>query len=119
MGPINQELFSMPTSSNQTDIPITTETQTIQSESNNLFVLQAINFNSTQLVQKRGRGRPLTAKSHNNESKFKNKVNSCLNEYRHTGCTENKLFEENSPATENGSASFILAKRQKRHRKFK
>ncbi|RNA18344.1 hypothetical protein BpHYR1_032216 [Brachionus plicatilis] len=29
------------------------------SESNNLFVLQAVNFNSTQLVQKRGRGRPL------------------------------------------------------------
>ncbi|RNA14612.1 hypothetical protein BpHYR1_046523 [Brachionus plicatilis] len=41
MGPINQELFSVPTFSNQTDIPITTETQTIQSESNNLFVLQA------------------------------------------------------------------------------
>ena len=52
MGPINQELFSMPTSSNETDIPITTETQTIQPESNNLFVLQAVNFNSTQLVKK-------------------------------------------------------------------
>ncbi|RNA41805.1 hypothetical protein BpHYR1_017717 [Brachionus plicatilis] len=41
-------------------------------------------------------------------------VNSCLNEYRHTGCTENisfYRFEENSPATQNGSASFILAKR--------
>ncbi|RMZ96726.1 hypothetical protein BpHYR1_001172 [Brachionus plicatilis] len=56
IGPINQELFSLQTNSNLAETPITIETQSIESEPSIQIALLTANDNSSQTVQKRGRG---------------------------------------------------------------